>query len=193
MPSFTVESWWTDHLSQGGGGGRNGSGQAGSGFDPGDLLEEKAERPGHYRLSIEGVDKFDTAFYTRFGLDVAQEDFSFGWSGAGSGYTIGNSVTLNSEVWQLIPENQEFTLAHEMTHSVQYGELGTGGFLSRYLPEWCRGQDANYGIPDSLLGSPVNMSNIVSPSYTLDQIAQQNAHLVVPDNTIGWWKRGELN
>jgi hypothetical protein len=92
----------------------------------------------------------------------------------------------------LCSENQEFRLAHEMTHSVQYGELGTVGFLSRYLPEWRRGPDANYGIPDSLLGGPVNMSNIVSPSYTLDQIAQQNAHLVVPDNTIGWWKRGEL-
>ena len=161
--------------------------QQGGQKDVGPYLEEKEGSPGHYRLSTAGVDKYDTQFWCRFRFDVTEMDFSFGSTYLGSGYTLGNEVTLNLTDWQNLPDNQDFTIAHEMTHSVQYRELGTSSFLWRDSQEWTfNSQDNNYGIPSSFLGTPIDMSNIVSTSYTLDQICQEMGYNISPESH-GWW------
>ena len=115
--------------------------------------------------------------FNHLGFDVTRGVFEFGQTGGAGAYTLGNTVIINGGIWKYARPHQRMrTLAHELTHSVQYEKLGFSGFLSRYYDsdEFWRGRD-NYRVPSDLAAIPMGALNVVDPRFTLDQIAERVA------------------
>jgi hypothetical protein len=65
-------------------------------------------------------------------------------------------------------------LAHEITHSVQYRQLGSAAFIGRYVKESAMYGESAYGVPATLGQEMMQgrmIGSVVSKSYTLDQMA----------------------
>jgi RHS repeat-associated protein len=131
-------------------------------FDPGEYA---------YRLSPDAIKRLQPVF-NNFNFDLRQITLAFGGettTGGNQAFTVGNSVILNREVWQrLDPVAQRGLLAHEITHSVQYRELGKARFLARYAREFPK-----YGVPPGLAKIPIGKLSAVDPGFSLDQIADR--------------------
>lgn len=114
------------------------------------------------------------------GIDAASVKFRMGDTHGQGAFTVNDVVTLNKDTWSAKTGLQRLgLLAHEMTHSLQYSELGGGligasRFLWRYVPEYY-GNPHNYDVPASLAILPMSQVDVLEPRYTLDQIANKAA------------------
>ena len=88
------------------------------------------------------------------------------------------------------PYDQMQLLAHEITHSVQYRDLGKANFLERYAVG--HGQPDNYDVPPELWAIPTDQLSVTQAGsylgqdgfrhdFTLDQIAER----IGTENSIG--------
>ena len=99
-----------------------------------------------------------------------------------SGITLGNRVYLDDSFKYRRPYDQMSLLAHEITHSVQYRDLGKANFLERYAVGY--GQPDNYDVPIELWAVPTDQLSVTQAGsylgqdgfrhdFTLDQIAER--------------------
>ena len=99
-----------------------------------------------------------------------------------SGITLGNRVYLDDSFQYRSPYRQMKLLAHEITHSVQYRDLGKANFLERYAVRY--GQPDNYDVPIELWTVPTDQLSVTQAGsylgqdgyrhdFTLDQIAER--------------------
>ena len=120
--------------------------------------------------------------FDRYNFNVGQIRVIFKHNLGQSGITLGNRVYLDDSFQYRTPYQQMSLLAHEITHSVQYRDLGTGNFLERYAVGY--GRPDNYDVPSELWALPKEKLSVTqSGSYlgqdgfrhdfTLDQIAER--------------------
>jgi RHS repeat-associated protein len=154
----------------------------------GKYLTPDAEKGrGWFKLSDEGRAKFKDRF-AELGYDVERTRVHVGDSDLNAGgyhRTFGDSVYLVGDAWQRLNDDEQlFTLAHEMTHSVQW-DRGASTFGSRYLYEEVRyGAYDQYNVPSSLSHlSSLSGFDVRSTGFTLDEIADSIAHSIAPNVT----------
>lgn len=153
----------------------SGSGQGVGIGEPSGLLEfDRATL--NYRLNAEGRALLQPIF-DRWGFDVSATSVHFTTLPGASGMALGDLVLLDKESWVLSdPDRRVLTLAHEMTHSVQYRQMGSSAFFGRYALEWStHSQEELYSVPDVLLNAMNqgrNLVNIADGNYLLDQLAE---------------------
>lgn len=120
--------------------------------------------------------------FDRYHFDVGQITVILKQNLGQAGITLGNRVYLDDSFQYLRPYRQIHLLAHEITHSVQYRDLGKSNFLERYAVGYK--QPDNYDIPTELWAVRTeNLSVTQTGSYlgadgmrydfTLDQIAER--------------------
>jgi RHS repeat-associated protein len=132
--------------------------------------------PDRFRLSPAAAEILRPIF-ARFaeGFDIERVRFTFGYALGGEAYTWRNLVTLDRASWGSSSALGKLLVAtHEMTHSVQYDELGVFGatrFLARYGREY--NPDSNYVPPDELVATDLDDLDPTTTDYTLDQIAER--------------------
>jgi hypothetical protein len=84
----------------------------------------------------------------------------------------------------------DYLLAHESAHYVQWRQLGKEGFQARYKAEW--GNDpSNYRRPQELRDTPATSLNFVDSRYKLEALASQFGYSVTSyenPNPIMRWK-----
>jgi len=103
--------------------------------------------------------------------------------------TFRDMVYLDGAAWQgmMNPDDQLFSLAHEITHSAQWSEAGYTTFAARYVDEQymfhgVRG--VQYDLPQSLLNMSLGSFDLRNPNYTYDEIADRVAYAASPNSTI---------
>jgi hypothetical protein len=120
--------------------------------------------------------------FGRYNFDVDQIRVTFKHNLGQAGITLGNRVLLDDRFQYLRPYEQMSLLAHEITHSVQYRDLGKANFLERYAVGYK--QVDNYDIPTELWAVPTNKLSVTQAGsylgqdgmrydFTLDQIAER--------------------
>jgi RHS repeat-associated protein len=120
--------------------------------------------------------------FDRYNFDVDQIKVIFKKNLGQAGITLGNRVYLDDSFQYLSPYRQMRLLAHEITHSVQYRDLGKANFLERYAVGYK--QVDNYDIPTELWAVPTNKLSVTQAGsylgqdgmrydFTLDQIAER--------------------
>ena len=120
--------------------------------------------------------------FDRYNFDVDQIKVIFKRNLGQAGITLGNRVYLDDRFQYLSPYRQMSLLAHEITHSVQYRDLGNANFLERYAVGYK--QPGNYDVPIELWAVPTNKLSVTQTGsylgpdgmrydFTLDQIAER--------------------
>jgi hypothetical protein len=130
-----------------------------------------------YELSAKGRAALQPIF-NNWRFDVSEVSFSFaGFTGGVGAFTVGNSVMINSYEWVLLDPLQRLqTLAHEITHSVPYRDLGYGEFAARYGHEAAKLGLARYDVPLFLYHVDLSVLNVTDKAFALDQIAARVEH-----------------
>jgi hypothetical protein len=122
--------------------------------------------------------------FDRYNFDVGQIKVILKHSLGQAGITFGNRVYLDDSFGLLSPYRQMLLLAHEITHSVQYRDLGKANFLERYAVGYKLGDDINYGVPIELWAIPTESLSVTQSGsfmgpdglrhdFTLDNIADR--------------------
>jgi hypothetical protein len=117
------------------------------------------------------------SMFSTWGYDVNQVQFLFGFTNGNAAVTVGNNVMISAASWETLhnqsPQAQLRLLAHEVTHCVQYRDIGIPSFWTRYGPEHERPD--NYDPPPKLIEKVakegVKNLNVTDARWTLDQIA----------------------
>jgi hypothetical protein len=129
-----------------------------------------------YRLSAEARAELQPVF-DNWGYDTSKARGSFGSRTSTNGnaaFTLGDDIIINRDSWfrrAQDPQAQLRLLAHEVTHCVQYRDLGRVAFLARYATEYPRGD--NYIPPAKLINTRIEIVDHIDERYTLDQIAKR--------------------
>jgi hypothetical protein len=148
---------------------------AGSGPSPQSALVK-------YRRITDAAHTILQRTFDRYKFNSGQITVIFKHNLGQSGITLRNRVYLDDSFQYRRPYDQMDLLAHEITHSVQYRDLGKANFLERYTVGY--GQPDNYDVPVELWAVPTDqLSATQSGSYlgqdgfrhefTLDQIAER--------------------
>ena len=122
--------------------------------------------------------------FDRYNFDVGQIKVILKHNLGQAGITLGNRVYLDDRFQYLSPYRQARLLGHEITHSVQYRDLGKANFLERYASEYRLGDDINYGVPIELWAVPTERLSVTQSGsflgpdglrhdFTLDNIADR--------------------
>jgi hypothetical protein len=150
-------------------------------FNPGRYLERDPNNEHAYRLNAEGQKALAPAFQ-HTGKDLSEIRFLPGEiAGDVPGLTLGDTVRLDVDVWNASTSDYRLgLLAHEVTHTVQFDQIGAAEFGARYIEEYALGPGSNYDLPNTLRQTPITEVNMVDRAYTLDQIAQRFAVEVSP-------------
>jgi hypothetical protein len=115
--------------------------------------------------------------FSNWGYDVNQVQLLFGFTNGNAAVTVGKNIMISAESWERLhtagPQEQLALLAHEITHCVQYRDMGVPRFWARYGPEYQRPD--NYDPPPALIDKVAkegaNNLNVTDARWTLDQIA----------------------
>jgi hypothetical protein len=137
-------------------------------------------------LTPEATRILEPLFREAFGYDISRVSVRFGYTPRSvSAYTIGDRVTVNENYWKHATYKERLkTLAHEITHSVQYDRLdripiltrnwSRFEFLTRYFYEYATTpNEVNYSVPFGLEHAKIQDVDPLDPRYNYDQIADR--------------------
>jgi RHS repeat-associated protein len=122
--------------------------------------------------------------FDRYNFDVRKIRVTFVHHLGQSGITLGDRILLDDSFQYRTPYFQMRLLAHEITHSVQYRDLGRANFLERYAVGFKLGRAINYTVPTELWAVPTEQLSVTQVGsfmaqdgfrydFTLDQIANR--------------------
>jgi hypothetical protein len=112
--------------------------------------------------------------FRKFGYDLARAKITFE-PGVDTADTSGDHIRLNPDYWATTLDLKQMQiLAHELTHSVQFQRLGTGGTLWRLGVESASHPFSDvYEVTDDLANTPLETLNPTDSRFTLEGIASR--------------------
>jgi RHS repeat-associated protein len=152
---------------EGGNGGAGGLAPNAAGrFDPGSYVDYDRLSPTARRLL--------RPIFDRFGYDVARIRIRFD-AEVSTADTNGDLIRINPDLWSNPKWNnykRMQLLTHEVTHSVQFQNLGSGAMRWRVGVERVTHVFGDvYDVPNRLADTPLAGINVVDPRFTLEGIA----------------------
>lgn len=137
-------------------------------------MREKNPHAGGYFYKLSDAAKEELGpLFAEKGYDVSKVRLDPTGAFGRKGLTFGDTVFLTDKFAGMDFGAQIELLGHEVTHSVQYQDLGTISFLLRYRQEWHDSGGWPYGIPPALQATPIQLVNPIDQSYYLDQLADR--------------------
>ncbi len=112
--------------------------------------------------------------FSRFGYDINRVKITFD-PAVDTADTSGDHIRLNPDYWSTRPNLKRMQiLTHEITHSVQFQRLGSGGMRWRLGVESATHAFSDvYEVPDDLANTSLGRLNPTDSRFTLEAIASR--------------------
>jgi hypothetical protein len=140
-------------------------------FDPGSFLQP--DSPGRYRLSGEAL-KLLRPTFERFGYDLGRIRVQFGRVSSGA-ETDRDLITIDRGRWSTKqPLGRMQILTHEITHSIQFDELGYWHMRGRLgVERLTKGFEGVYDVTRNLDRLKLGQIDLIDSRFTLESIARK--------------------